>query len=225
MTDYQDLRRKMVDNQIRPADVTDHRVIAAFGKVARELFVPEQSRPFAYADREVAIDVAAPDNGAGRRYLSSPGVLARLVQALEVTRSDVVLDIACGGGYSAAILAELAGSVLAIEETDALVTLAEGNLAASGADSVAVTTAPLEAGLPAEGPYDAILVAGGVERVPDAWKEQLNDGGRLVVVECRKPTGQAWLYRRTGDDIAGWPLFDAVLPVLPELARKPEFVF
>ena len=184
-------------------------VIAAFAKVPRELFVPEDRRAFAYSDREILV---SPD-GAPARYLLPAGILARLVQALELTRDHVVLDIACGTGYSAAILAELAGSVLAIEETDDMAALAEDRLSAAGVDNVAVTTALLAAGLRAEGPYDAILAAGGVEVVPEAWKEQLNDGGRLVAVECRGPTGRAWLYRRSGDDVSGVPLFDAVRSV------------
>ncbi len=230
MIDFQDLRRKMVDNQIRPGDVTDHSLIKAFGKVPREMFVPAENQPFAYADRTIAIRGAGTDSDSteidpNMRYMPVPVLLARLIQALEISDSDVILDVACGTGYAAAILSELAGSVLAIEQTEEMAALAEANLAEFGADSVAVTTAPLIEGLESEGPFDAILVAAGAEIVPEALKDQLNEGGRLVIVECDGPTGRAHLYRRAGADVSGRPLFDAVLPVLPELARKPEFAF
>ena len=101
MTNFEILRQRMVDSQIRVNDVTDHRVIRAFGQTPRELFVPSGQKPFAYGDRDIPINA--------ERFLLSPMVLAKVIQALQVESTNVVLDIACGSGYSAAILAQLAG--------------------------------------------------------------------------------------------------------------------
>ena len=221
MTNFETLRQRMVDSQIRVNDVTDHDLIAAFSKTPRELFVPSGQKPFAYGDRDIPIG-AGED---GERYLLSPMVLAKIIQAVQIDNSGVVLDIGCGSGYSTAILAQLAGSVVAVEEDEHLVSAAEANLQTLGFDNAAVLQGKLVDGLASEGPFDAILISGGVEDIPDALKEQLNNGGQLIAVVMSGRTGQARLYERVGSQISERALFNASAPILPGFRKAREFVF
>lgn len=216
--DFAALRQRMVDNQLRPRDITDHRVTRAFLQVPREIFLAPAERPLAYADLDVPI-------AGGARHLISPAVLARLVQALELGSDDVVLNLACGTGYTAAVLAQLAGSVVAVEEDGALIRSAEQNLAELGIDNVAVVKGQLTEGYPAEAPYGAILLGAGIEVLPEALPRQLDQGGKLAAILVSGPTGRAMLYERIGEDVSGRPIFDATAPVLPGFRKEPQFVF
>lgn len=220
MSDFSTLRRKMVDNQVRPSDVTDHQLIAAMLDVPRERFVPSAERPLAYADRDIRLS-----GGDDSRFLMSPAGLALLIQALEAGPGDVVLDLACGTGYSSAILSRLAGSVVAVDGDPEFVRIAEANLSELELDNVAVVQADPCQGYAAESPYDGILLAAGVEFVPEKLTEQLSDGGRLVTVEYGGGPGRAMLYERSGSTVARRPLFDLDAPVLVQFKRVPEFVF
>jgi protein-L-isoaspartate(D-aspartate) O-methyltransferase len=220
MTDFAQARRMMVDGQIRTSDVTDLRVLAAFGEVPRERFVPPNRQALAYLDLDVPLDGTG-----GARRLLKPMVLAKLIQAADVGPGDRVLDVACGTGYSSAILARLAATVIALEEEGALADAAVATLAGVGAESVRVVSGPLPAGWPREAPYDVILLNGSTEIAPQALLDQLADGGRLVGVVGRAPIGQGTVYRRSGAHVSAHPEFDAVAPLLPGFARPPAFVF
>ncbi|MDH3194719.1 MAG: protein-L-isoaspartate O-methyltransferase [Hyphomicrobiales bacterium] len=221
MTSFETLRQRMVDSQIRANDVTDHRVIKAFADTPRELFVPSDQKPFAYGDRDIPIS----SGETGERFLISPMVIAKTVQALQIDTASVVLDIGCGSGYSTAILAQLAGSVVAVEQDETFVAAAEANLQTLGFDNAAILQGNLVDGLAGEGPFDAILLSGGVEEVSDTLKEQLNDRGRLVAVVMSGRTGQARLYERIGSQVSERTLFDASAPILPGFRKTREFVF
>jgi protein-L-isoaspartate(D-aspartate) O-methyltransferase len=152
-------------------------------------------------------------------------VLAKMVQAAAVKADDHVLDVGCATGYSSAILARLAQSVVALEEAPALARIADENLRAIGASNVTVVTGPLTQGWQADARYDVIFVNGATEVVPHALCRQLEDGGRLVAVVGRAPMGRVILYRSVGGDVSGWPIFDAAAPLLPGFAAAPAFVF
>jgi len=221
MSDFAVLRRRMVDGQLRTADVTDQRVLAAMLAVPREHFVPQDKAALAYLDRDVCLD------GVGRpgRWLLKPMALARLLQAAQISESDRVLDVGCATGYAAALLARLAHAVVALEEDEALAALAQERLAACGAASVTVVTGALAAGWPAGGPYDAIVLEGACETAPQSLLVQLKEGGRLVCVLGRGPGGKIMLYRLVAGELSGRPIFDASAALLPGFARVPEFVF
>ena len=220
MVDYGALRRRMVDNQIRPSEVTDHKVIAAFLSVPREIFVEDREKPFAYAERELIVSDAVP----GRRTLV-PVQLARLTQALRIRPDTKVMVVGCNTGCSAAVLARLAGSVVAVEEEPALAAVARERLATLGATTVTVVEAPLSEGCPAEAPLDGILIDGAVEVVPDALWKQLRPGGVLATIERTPRISRAMVYERVGDDVAKWPQFEAWATLLPGFERTSEFVF
>ena len=215
MTDFATARDRMVDSQVRPSDVTDLRLLWALQTVARERFVPEKARDLAYADYDVPI--------ARDRWLLPPRVFAKLVQQADVKDTDRVLDVGCGLGYSAAVLAELAAQVTALEEDRELT--AAATKALSDRSKIRVVQGALAAGCAADAPYDVIVIEGATEVRPEALLSQLADGGRLVCLLGRGPYGKATLYKRTGEDVGERPLFDAASNVLPGFAKPPAFAF
>jgi protein-L-isoaspartate(D-aspartate) O-methyltransferase len=170
MFDAATARRHMVDGQIRTADVTNPNLIAAMQAVPRELFVPPAMVDQAYRDGDVSL-------GQGRALLR-PIVLGKLIQGADVRQGDRVLDIGCGTGYSAAVLAHMGAAVVALEENADLARQAEVALAKAGAGQVVVARGPLTAGWPAAAPYDLILLEGATEVAPDAVGRQLKPTGR-----------------------------------------------
>ena len=220
MTDFAAARRMMVDGQVRPSDITDPRIIAAMFELPRERFVSERRAGIAYLD----LDVPVGDGEDSRRMLK-PMVLAKLIQAAEISGSDRVLDVGCASGYSTALLAQLAGSVVGVEEDPALVRQAEAALAEAGLVNAKVLQGPLATGAASEGPYDVIVMQGATEIVPVALFDQLHDGGRLVCVFGRSQAGKGMIYRLIEGEFSGRPLFDAAAPLLPGFAQRPEFVF
>jgi protein-L-isoaspartate(D-aspartate) O-methyltransferase len=212
MVDFAQARQTMVDCQVRPADVTDLRVIAALGNVARERFVPAASRAVAYLDRDVPLG--------GGRALIKPMVFAKLLQAAGISETDRVLDVGCGTGYSSAVLAELAASVVALEEDAAV-----AGDALAGIPNVTSARGPLAAGWPPSAPYDVIVMQGSTEVAPDSLLAQLSDSGRLLAVVGSGPVGKATIYRVAGKNITAQPLFDAAAPLLPGFSKAPAFVF
>jgi protein-L-isoaspartate(D-aspartate) O-methyltransferase len=223
MIDFAAARRMMVDGQVRTSDVTDPRIVAAMLELPRERFVTETNTALAYLDLDVPATPAA--GGEAVRRLLKPMVLAKLVQAAAVREGDRVLDVGCATGYSSALLARLARSVVALEEDPALARQADANLQTVGASNVAVVTGPLTEGWPAQAPYDVIFLNGAAEIVPQALCRQLADGGRLVAVVGRAPTARAMAYRSVAGDVSGRPIFDAAAPLLPGFAAPPAFVF
>jgi len=217
MTDFAAARRMMVDGQVRTADVTDLRLLAALQDVPRERFVPPAMSGLAYLD----LDVAASESGS--RRLLKPMVLAKLLQAAEIGENDRVLDVGCASGYSSAVLANLAREVVALDDDSSLARRAMEAL--RGLRHVTVVIGELTAGWPAAAPYDAILVNGAVEIVPHALCQQLKDGGRLVCVVGSGPAGKATVYRRSGEQVGSRPIFDANAPLLPGFAKPPAFTF
>ena len=223
MIDFAAARRMMVDGQVRTSDVTDLRIIAAMLELPRERFVSETDAPLAYLDLDVPANRVT---GRGHaRKLLKPMVLAKMLQAAAVREVDRVLDVGCATGYSSAVLARLARSVVALEEEASLARLADANLKATGAGNATVVTGPLTEGWPIEAPYDVIFVNGATEIVPQNLCRQLREGGRMVAVVGRVPNARATLYRSVAGDVSGWPLFDAAAPLLPGFAAPPAFVF
>ena len=208
-------RRHMVDGQVRTSDVTDLRVISAMLEVPRERFIPQASAALAYLDLDVPVG--------GSRRLLRPMVFAKLIQAAEIEATDRLLDVGCAGGYSAAVLARVAGQVVALEQDAVLVKAAEESL--SSQSNVDVVSGPLAGGWPQGAPYDVVVLEGAIEVVPHALCEQLKDGGRLVCVLGSGPGSKGMLYRRSGGQVGGRPVFDASAALLPGFTKTPVFAF
>ena len=225
MMDFALARRNMVESQIRTNDVTDHRLIAAFLETPREPFVPAAMRELAYIDEDIPLTDPDPEAGGGRRWLMEPMPFARLVSLAEIRPSDLVLDIGCGTGYSAAILARLAESVVGIESDAALAEVADARLIEMAVGNAAIITGPMNEGYPSQGPYDVIVLEGAVGAVPDGVLSQLRDGGRLVAAVTSGPVGKATLFCSSGGEISSRVAFDINIHPLPGFEKKPEFVF
>jgi protein-L-isoaspartate(D-aspartate) O-methyltransferase len=217
MFDAAAARRHMVDGQIRTADVTNPNLIAAMQAVPRELFAPPALASQAYSDGDLSL-------GQGRALLR-PIVLGKLIQGADVRPGDQVLDVGCGTGYSAAVLAHMGVAVVALEEDADLAQRAEAALAAAGASQVTLVRGPLTAGWPAAAPYDLILLDGAIEVAPDALGRQLKLNGRLATIFGRGPAAKAMIYRSIEGHLVGRPIFDAAAPPLPGFAAPPAFVF
>jgi protein-L-isoaspartate(D-aspartate) O-methyltransferase len=203
--------------------VTDHAILAVLGEVPRELFVPPAMRSLAYIDHDIQIQEGAA--GSPPRYLMEAAPFARMVQAAAIQPTDIVLDVGCGAGYSAAVLSRLADSVVALESDPGLAARASETLMELGIDNVAVVSGPLEAGYPDEGPYDAILLGGAVEVVPEALLSQLREGGRLVAVVGYGRAAPALVYTRSNGDWGRHAEFDAEVKPLPGFRKPMAFVF
>lgn len=219
MIDFATQRTRMVDSQVRTEDVTDRNVIAAMSSVARERFVPDRLAELAYIDQDLAIA----GMGMGTRFLMKPATLARLLQAAGVVATDRALDVGCGFGYAAALLAQLAGDVVALEEDTVLV--AEARKRLGGLANVTVVEGRLEAGHAGGAPYDLILIEGAVETVPQALLDQLGEGGRLVAVVGYGRAASATVFTKAAGDVGDRPAFDADAPPLPGFRKPRAFVF
>ncbi len=223
MLDYTVARENMIESQVRPNGITDRRLIDAMAAVPREQFVPAHLKPLAYMDEDIAL-VAGEGNS--RRYLLEPMAYARMVQAARISPEDLVLDIGAGSGYSAAVLSHLAQMVVAVESDAGLAKAANENLLRLEVSNVALVEAPLKAGYASEGPYNAIIINGRVEEVPEMLLDQLADGGRLVAVVGATDMARARVYTRSGNQIADRDVFDASIPALAEFDRpNPGFIF
>ncbi|MBM3486258.1 MAG: protein-L-isoaspartate O-methyltransferase [Alphaproteobacteria bacterium] len=218
MADYARARLNMVESQIRPNKVTDERLIDAFLALPREAFVDRTRHGIAYVDEDLPLG-----NG---RFLTAPMVLGRLIQTLAVRPSDVVLDVGCATGYSTAVLSRLAATVVGLESDAGLVEAANQTLSRLGADNAGVVRGPLVRSLPAQGPYDVILVQGSVPAVPAALLDQLAEGGRLAaVVREEAGPGRATLMIKIGGVVSRRVVFDANTRPLPGIVREERFAF
>jgi len=221
MSGFSTARQKMVDGQVRPSDVTDARILDAMLAVPREAFVPESKRALAYLD----LDLEIAEAGAAKRSLIKPVVLAKMLQAAEIKRTDRVLVVGCASGYAAAVIAKFASEVSATESDPALAAKAAAVLAEIGCGNVTVKTAHAAEGDAAGAPFDVIVLNGATEIIPDKLYRQLNNGGRLVGVFAMSQPARATIVTRSHDDFGNRALFDATAPVLPGLERLPAFVF
>ena len=216
--DYPAARHNMVENQIRVNRVTHQGIINAFEKIPREVFVPDNLATLAYVDEKLMITEG--------RYLLQPMVLARLLQSAKIRPDDVVLEIGCGTGYSTAILASIANTVVAIEEDETLAKQATNNMVELGVDNAAIMTSPLAEGYKKQHPYNAIVLSGSVAKVPESILAQLIDGGRLVtVVNKHDSLGKGVLMTKFGGSISTEEIFDAWTPILPGFELPPSFAF
>jgi protein-L-isoaspartate(D-aspartate) O-methyltransferase len=220
MVDFARQRQAMVDGQIRVNDVTDPRILEAMLEIPREQFVPRNRMALSYIDEDIRIREA--HGAAPARFLMEPMVLAKLLQALEIETEERALVIGCATGYSAALVAKLAREVVALEGEEALAAEARRLLSQP---NITVVTGPMNAGWPYAAPYDAILIDGAVEFVPEAITAQLKDGGRLAAVVGTGRATKALIHVRSGEFVSARPVFDAAIPPLPGFSRPPQFVF
>lgn len=216
--DFAKLRRIMVDSQVRVNDVTSVDVVSAFSSIPREVFVPKPMRSSAYAELEIATS--------DTRAMWLPRDLGKLLVGLEPEAADISLVIGAGAGYSAALIGHMTEAVIALEEDEPLVDAMTDRFAEIGMDEAVAVLGDLPTGLPDQGPFDVIFIAGMVETVPQAWLDQLSEGGRMgVVVASGRGVGAACIYKRAGSTFSYREAFECCPPILPGFEKKSEFVF
>lgn len=216
MSDFAARRTMMVDTQVRPSDVTKFPVIEAMLTIPREDFVPANRRAVAYSGENL-------DIGRGRVMLE-PRSLAKMTDALDIQPGELVLNLGCGYGYSAAVMARMAEAVVAIEDDAELAAEAERRLSEAGIFNVAVLNASLTEGAPRQGPYDVILIEGAVEEIPPAIIDQLREGGRIAALFREGVLGVARIGTRIGGRVSWRYAFNANAPMLPGFGRQRGFV-
>ncbi|WP_234853792.1 protein-L-isoaspartate O-methyltransferase family protein [Paracoccus everestensis] len=215
MSDFAARRTTMVDTQVRPSDVTKFPVIEAMLAVPMEDFVPPSRRAVAYSGENLDLG--------GNRVLLEPRTLGKMIDMLDLQPGDLVLDLGCGFGYSAAVLARLVQTVVAIEDNADMAAEAERRLSEAGVFNVAVLNAPLNEGAPRQAPYDAILINGGVEDVPEAILSQLKEGGRIAALFVEGALGVVRIGHFLNGRIIWRYAFNAGAPLLPGFERVRSF--
>ena len=173
MANMEKKREQMVDRQIRRRGIRDPHILAAFRDVPREAFVSEELHEFAYDDGPLPI-------GEGQT-ISQPYIVASMIEAAEIRPGDRVLEVGAGSGYAAAVMSRIADRVFAIERHEVLARAARERVRALGHDNCTILAGDGMNGLPEEAPFDAILVAARGVEVPDALRQQLKIGGRLII--------------------------------------------
>lgn len=212
---FKQMRKAMVVSQLRTSEVSDPRVIAAMSHIAREDFVPAAQRSFAYADRGVQI-------GEGRA-LNPPLTTGRLLNVAHVTEDDNVLLIGAATGYTAAVLAQLAGSVTAVEQNGKLAAIAKKNLA--GVAGVTIETGDHTDGWARSAPYSVIVIDGLVEQIPRGLIDQLAPDGRIVAVMMNEGVSRLALGRTAGGHIGYQYFADGGGFPLPGFEKAKSFNF
>ncbi|TRD19033.1 protein-L-isoaspartate O-methyltransferase family protein [Palleronia caenipelagi] len=215
MADFATRRRMMVDTQIRPSDVTLFPVIEAMLSIPRERFVPNRLTEAAYIGESLPI-------GRSRVFLD-PRTLAKMLNALELAPTDLVLDIGPGYGYSTAVIAHMAQAVVAVEPDEPLVAEASAALAEIGADNASVEQGIAAEGLEAHAPYDVILVQGAVEQIPAKITDQLAEGGRICAIFREDHLGVCKVGVKNRGVVSWRFAFNASAPVMPGFETVAEF--
>jgi len=218
MTQFEQLRARMVDNQLRTSGVTEWALLAEMGKLPRERFVPADRQSVAYID-----DIHWLGQGPERRFMMAPATLAKLLQLAELSDDDAVLDIGAGTGYGTAVMAGLAASVTGLEANAELAKIASRNLEELGIDNATIIAGDIS--WIGRGKFDVIVVQGALDSVPDAMLAALNDGGRLIALIRTGGVAVANVFVKSGKSITARGEFNATLPLLDQAQPDVEFVF
>lgn len=211
-------REIMVDSQIRPNDVPDQALIGAFLRTPREVFVSGNAKSIAYSEKEIETSPG--------RSLWTPRDTAMLMHFASIEPSDIVLIVGAGAGYEAALLSQIAETVIALEEDTKLVEAMSNRFAALGLDRAVAVQGAIKEGLADQAPFDVIYICGMVQTIPDSWKAQLAEGGRLALVrQVDADLGQGEVHVRSGENVAGRAVFEACPPKWDAFDRTESFVF
>ncbi len=211
-------RFNMVEQQIRPAEVLDPRVLELVSEMPREDFVPKEYKNLAYSDIHIPI-------GYGQTMLK-PIQEARFLQALGIQPTDKVLEIGTGSGYMTALLAKLADRVVSVEVVPQLAQQAKINLQAHNINNVIIETGDAANGWENNAPYDVIVVTGSMPLMAEILKNQLATNGRLCITVGKEPVMTVYLLTRVGEN--QWreeALFETVIPALQNVQQPEAFVF
>ena len=215
---FEKARFNMVEQQIRPWEVLDFDVLDLLMSVRREEFVPEAYKSLALSEAEIPL-------GHGASMLI-PVIEGKILQAIQVKRSDKVLEVGAGSGYFAALLAARADWVRTVEIEPALVTMAHENLKRYGVENVIVEEGDAVRGWPSNAPYDLIVVSGGVPFIPETLLQQIKVGGRLFAFVGEPQLMTATLVTQVSEgNFRTESLFENAVPMMRNAPQKSQFKF
>mgnify|MGYP001817025465 FL=1 len=215
---FEQARFNMVEQQIRPWEVLDGRVLSLLETVQREDFVPVQYRKLAFADMAVPLEAG--------QVMMRPKIEARMLQALDLQEDETVLEIGTGSGFVTACLAALAKRIVSVDVFEELHREAAAKLADKNIANVELFIGDVMRGWQPEQAHDVVVVTGSVPAVPEQFLGWVNPGGRMFVISGESPAMEAQLMTRT--DVTEWSvesLFETDLPSLVNAAQEPEFEF
>jgi len=213
---FEQARFNMIEQQIRPWEVLDQRVLDLLSVVPREDFVPPQYRNLALVDMNLPLG--------HDQIMMSPKLEARVLQSLDIKPFETVLEIGTGSGYLTALLAKLAKQVYSIEIIPEFIKSAQVKLADHGITNVSLEEGDAAQGWPLDAPYDVIVITGSLPLLPEAFKQALNIGGRLFAIIGDSPSMEAVLITRVGEH--QWTeegLFETDLPALQNCIQPVRF--
>tara|TARA_X000001036_G_scaffold17013_1_gene14210 strand:- start:1067 stop:1717 length:651 start_codon:yes stop_codon:yes gene_type:complete len=216
MFDYKKARKNMVDNQIRPSNVTNRDLLESLSLVQRENFVSLEDSTLSYSDTYIRMEDG--------RNITSPRLIAKMIDGLKIKKKDIVLSIAPGFGYSCALMATLCELVVAVEK-ESIAEEAQNRLVEGGFDNVIVIPGDLAQGAVEHGPYDALIIEGGLETLPKNLTDQVKLGGRIVAIFVKGKLGHCNFGLKTRYGIDWKVLFEVSCPILSEFKINQEFVF
>jgi protein-L-isoaspartate(D-aspartate) O-methyltransferase len=206
----------MVEQQIRPWDVLDQDVLSLLDQLPRDEFVPENYRNLAYADLRIPL-------GHGQ-VMMEPKMEARIIQALDVQKSDKVLEVGTGSGYMTALLASLGKHVYSVELHSELQLEAKQRLASHDIANVTLESGDAAQAWDAHAPYDVIVITGSMPLMPEHYRQSLSVGGRMFVVVGDAPAMEAHLITRLGaDEFTDEVLFETDLQPLENVQQPDRF--
>ncbi len=214
---FETARHNMIEQQIRPWNVIDPVVLDALEAIPRENYVSEDLKESAFSDVELPIDC--------NQVMLSPKIEAKILQAVQVQKTDNVLEIGTGSGYMTALLAHLADKVCSVEIHSELSQKAEQKFSDEGIDNVTFVVDDAANGFPHNGPYDVIILTGSVAQLPESFKQSLKPGGRLFAVIGQTPIMEATLITRVSATQFSYEgLFETLIPELENVTRLNSFV-
>ncbi len=206
-------RHNMIEQQVRPWDVLDSRVLEVLSALRREDFVPPSQRNLAFAD----VDLPLGHN----EIMLRPVIEGRLLQAAVPNKSDSVLEVGTGAGFLTACLARLAGAVVSLEQYEDFADAARTRLHASNSRNVKIEVTDAVRSFSANEAFDVMVVTGAVHALPQHWRGWIKPGGRLIAIVGDSPAQQAIMYTRDGDAWSEQTLFETDLPYLRH-AEPPQ---
>lgn len=211
-------RFNMIEQQIRPAEVLDPRVLTVISNTPREAFVSPQYQQLAFSDLNVPL--------ANGQLMMKPIMEARLLQALNIQTSDSILEIGTGSGYFTALLAKLGGKVQSVEIDAAIMATAQEKLDAQGINNVTLVHGDAARGWNQNGPFDVIVITGSLPILPESFQQQLTIGGRLVAIVGQSPVMQVQLITRIDEtQFSAECLYETDFPALINAEQPQAFVF
>ncbi|MBX7146153.1 MAG: protein-L-isoaspartate O-methyltransferase [Alphaproteobacteria bacterium] len=210
-------RFNMIESQLKPNKIIDPKIIDAFSSIPREMFVPSNFRHVAYVDNDIALGY--------NRYLLEPMVIGQMVQIASLKLTDKVLVVACGYGYTAAVISKLCHKVYALDSERMFLNHAERNFKELNLHNIQTFQGKLTEGCSIYSPYNVIFIEGSIDYLPDSIPQQLEENGKIIYIRRQKNIGRMVIATKINQIVTSQVYFDANVPSIPEFNQEKRFIF